>query len=402
MRKYLALLIILLTALGSFAAVPAQAQSTNDDAATSLILPLLQPLATASSSPSAGGRMAILPRGFVYPVAALGNCADKQDCFTYCQKTVNMPACTRFGEDNGLLPQLSHAPVVQRYAQAILAGAAPGNCNSADACVSYCDDSGHADECAVFALTNKLDGRVLGAASGSAALPPSLVSQCGSVNSCLNYCSPRPGDSSCAAFLSNSQQGSYNSDDAYLALHPGPNNCTNTSACTSYCTSDTSTGRLAQCRPYLEYMGYLNPSLEQLLAQQATSQNHPQVAAANTGGDNAYNLPLLSDPVDGSLGPCIDDAQASLGSPNPTTGQYSAAQGELLIQLMTECGQQQQQLQQEQYQQLQQQAGQQAQQQAQQGQDNAATNIQNIRGCLLNALNAREDINRCYQNNLTQ
>jgi len=339
------------------------------------------------------------PRGIAYPIAELGGCADKQACFEYCQETVNMPACTLFGENNGLLPQQGNTPAVQRYAQAILAGAAPGACNSADACASYCDDAGHEDECVSFAATNKLDGRVLGAATGTA-LSPSLVSQCGSIDACLSYCNAHQTDSSCAAFLSNSQQGS-SSDDAYLASHPGPNNCTSTSACNTYCTSDTSSGRLAQCKSYLEYMGYLNPALEQLLAQDSTSQNHPQVAAANTEGDNANNLPLLSDTNDDAYNKCITDAQNSVGTVNPTTG-YTGDQAQLLSQLSTLCQQQQEQQRQQQTQQQQQQSSQQASQQARQGQEQGANNIQNLQGCLLNALKAGQDINHCLQNNLTQ
>ena len=45
------------------------------------------------------------PFTITFPVAELGNCADPQDCFSYCDKPENQDACFAFAKKNKLLKE---------------------------------------------------------------------------------------------------------------------------------------------------------------------------------------------------------------------------------------------------------------------------------------------------------
>jgi len=149
-------------------------------------------------------------------------------------------------------------------------------------------------------------------------------------------------------------------------------------------------------------MGYLTPALEQLLAQQANSQNHPQVAADSTifGDTQGGALPPVG--AADSTSQCLTNLQTTFPQPDPVTGQYTAAQLQALSDASNQCISQQQTNSQQSQQQQAAQAGQEADGLIQKGQESALNSIQNIQGCLLNALSKSADINACYQDNLAQ
>src|SRR3989344_3179934 len=93
-----------------------------------------------------------------FPVAELGNCADKKACKVYCDEPGNIEACVSFAEKNGLMKK---EQVIQARKMAVLQknGEMPGNCKSKGECEKYCSNTANIDECVAFAEKNQLMGQ---------------------------------------------------------------------------------------------------------------------------------------------------------------------------------------------------------------------------------------------------
>lgn len=128
-------------------------------------------------------------RGYVYPIAELGNCSSKADCFEYCELMANIPTCANFSERHGIMkPGMAQA--TQALVSALLAGNRPGSCNSLTDCVAYCDRQEAYDDCSTYANKLALNSSVLGASTGvaTAQIPRGLLSYCDTQASCAQYC----------------------------------------------------------------------------------------------------------------------------------------------------------------------------------------------------------------------
>lgn len=84
-----------------------------------------------------------------FPIASLGNCSSKQECKAYCDQPANEQACIAFAQQNGLITQ-QEAEHEQKVSQTIQQGG-PGGCTSQQACMAYCNDVSHLQECTSFA-----------------------------------------------------------------------------------------------------------------------------------------------------------------------------------------------------------------------------------------------------------
>jgi len=86
-----------------------------------------------------------------FPVAELGNCANKEECKTYCDDVENIAVCVGFAERHGLMSgeELQEA---KQVVQALSQGAAlPGGCRSKAECDAYCQVGSNIEECIAFA-----------------------------------------------------------------------------------------------------------------------------------------------------------------------------------------------------------------------------------------------------------
>lgn len=83
---------------------------------------LLAPVVEATSR----ARPVLYVRGFVYPIAELGNCSSGADCFQYCQSSANLAVCANFSQRHGYMP---NGPV-PRVLAAIDPGSQPYLINS--------------------------------------------------------------------------------------------------------------------------------------------------------------------------------------------------------------------------------------------------------------------------------
>ena len=86
------------------------------------------------------------PTDVVFPVSELGNCANKDECRTYCEDPANKEVCLDFAEKHNLIPKEQI-----KAAKKVLKEGGPGGCRNEKDCRTYCDNPDNADECLVFA-----------------------------------------------------------------------------------------------------------------------------------------------------------------------------------------------------------------------------------------------------------
>lgn len=105
---------------------------------------------TQAQVPAGPTEEEIAESGITFPVAELGNCADKNECRNYCNEPGNMPACISFAKKHGLMNE-AEAAQAKRFAETIRSGNSPGGCRGPLECEAYCSQLDHMDECLAFA-----------------------------------------------------------------------------------------------------------------------------------------------------------------------------------------------------------------------------------------------------------
>ena len=135
-----------------------------------------------------------------YPVAELGNCADKAACKTYCDEQANIDACLSFAEKNNLMSK-EEIKVAKNFKKTGMTG--PGGCKGKDECKAYCNGPDHMDECITFAEKNGMmsseqlgEAKKVKAAIAKGIKPPA----CGGKEACDVYCSSAEHVEECVGF----------------------------------------------------------------------------------------------------------------------------------------------------------------------------------------------------------
>ena len=80
-----------------------------------------------------------------------GNCNTRQKCLKYCEASENIIECINFAEAAGFI-SAEEAAQARKYNPLIARGVTPGKCASAEQCEAYCADTDHALECMEFAV----------------------------------------------------------------------------------------------------------------------------------------------------------------------------------------------------------------------------------------------------------
>ena len=75
------------------------------------------------------------PTDVVFPVSELGNCANKDECRTYCEDPANKEVCLDFAEKHNLIPKEQI-----KAAKKVLKEGGPGGCRNEKDCRTYCDN----------------------------------------------------------------------------------------------------------------------------------------------------------------------------------------------------------------------------------------------------------------------
>jgi hypothetical protein len=94
--------------------------------------------------------------GIEFPIAELGNCANKEACRSYCDLSENYESCQTFAAKHNL-----GGVTVKEKFDAALADGGPGQCGTTaadphEACRQYCDSADHMRECVAYAKTHDL------------------------------------------------------------------------------------------------------------------------------------------------------------------------------------------------------------------------------------------------------
>jgi len=179
-----------------------------------------------------------------FPVAELGNCKDKTECFAFCELPENEKNCLAFAKEHNLLSEeeIRIAEKVQSV------GGGPGNCKSKDECEAYCDDVSNIEECLKFAEENDLmKGKDLEEARKVRDVLKSggkLPGNCKNKNACESYCQDGEHMEECLAFAE--QSGFLSSEELAQArkfmplMKSGqtPGNCKSKDECEAYCEND--------------------------------------------------------------------------------------------------------------------------------------------------------------------
>ena len=159
--------------------------------------------------------------GISFPVAELGNCADKAACKTYCDKPENVDACLSFAEKNNLMSK-EEVKTAKSFKKTGMIG--PGGCKGKNECNTYCSGPDHMDECVTFAEKNglmsgeKLDeAKKVKAAIAKGIKPPA----CGGKENCKDYCSSPEHVEECVKF--GEAAGVIKKEDADMIRNRGKN-----------------------------------------------------------------------------------------------------------------------------------------------------------------------------------
>src|SRR3989338_4520594 len=135
-----------------------------------------------------------------FPVAELGNCKDKTECFAFCELPENEKNCLAFAKEHNLLSEEEIR--IEEKVQSV--GGGPGNCKSKDECEAYCDDVSNIEECLKFAEENDLmKGKDLEEARKVRDVLKSggkLPGNCKNKNACESYCQDGEHMEECLAF----------------------------------------------------------------------------------------------------------------------------------------------------------------------------------------------------------
>lgn len=137
-----------------------------------------------------------------------GGCSSLQECKTFCSKAENAKTCLEFAQANGLVEK-EDGNKIQKFNELVKAGQTPGNCQTKDACETYCDDSAHKQECADFAaklgiINEDQAKKIKNLTSGPG--------NCQSKEACQAYCNLEEHHDECLNFAQ--QNGLIKSEDA--------------------------------------------------------------------------------------------------------------------------------------------------------------------------------------------
>src|SRR3989338_3086137 len=139
-----------------------------------------------------------------YPIKSLGNCQNSQDCYFYCQIPAHTPACWAYGEyvlkPDVLGEQTTALNITFPFAEL-------GNCADPQDCFSYCDKPENQDACFAFAKKNKL----LKETDANLPPPSDILNRaktelgCDSRESCRSFCAIPANSSKCLEFARNNK-----------------------------------------------------------------------------------------------------------------------------------------------------------------------------------------------------
>lgn len=195
-----------------------------------------------------------------FPVAELGNCESKEACHTYCENEANIEACVSFAKKNGI--DTGDAENAKQFSKILKEKGGPGGCKSQAECEAYCSDPTRIDECLAFAeangLLNKEKIAEIKAMAGKFKQGFTGPGGCASKEACESYCSDAAHQDECLAFAE--KHGFVKKEEVermkkFRVLQSKgetPGGCNSKESCEAYC-NDTS--HQEECFAFAEKSG---------------------------------------------------------------------------------------------------------------------------------------------------
>jgi hypothetical protein len=200
--------------------------------------------------------------GITYPVAELGNCADKDACKKYCDDSAHLSACLAFAEKNNLMPK-EELDTARKFLAS--GGKGPGGCTGQRSCEAYCDDISHMNECVAYAEKNGIlspaelaEAKQVQAAIAKGATPP----PCRNKKECDAYCDDPANMKVCVAFgeAAGFLKGKELEDAKKMmaAVEKGvtPPPCRGKESCDAYCSEPE---HMEACITFAQAAGFMSP-----------------------------------------------------------------------------------------------------------------------------------------------
>ncbi|MBI2023080.1 hypothetical protein HYT01_00765 [Candidatus Giovannonibacteria bacterium] len=196
-----------------------------------------------------------------FPVAELGNCADKEACKTYCDVPDNAPACISFAEKNNLMSR-EEAALARKITAGEMKG--PGGCTTKDKCENFCNDISHIEECVAFAEENNImpqkdlaEAKKVAAAIRQGIKPPA----CNNKAACDSYCGAGEHMEECMNFALKAglmdEQERADAEKMLAAVRNGvkPPNCRGKEECDAYCSDEKN---IEECANFAVAAGFID------------------------------------------------------------------------------------------------------------------------------------------------
>lgn len=193
-----------------------------------------------------------------FPIAELGDCANKDDCRTYCEAEDHKADCIAFAERNGLM-----SPEEARKAKKFLqVGTGPGGCKDQKSCEEFCNNTSNIKICLDFARQHELlsDQELREAEKIAKHLDRGgkLPGGCTDKKSCEVYCSEGSHIEECLEF--GEKSGLIENDELDKArkflplMQKGetPGQCKSKEQCEAYCQTD---GHFEECTDFALKIG---------------------------------------------------------------------------------------------------------------------------------------------------
>lgn len=200
-----------------------------------------------------------------FPVAELGNCGSKEECYAYCEISENMDTCLTFAEKNRLMDEKE----ISEARKFVAAGSkGPGGCTGKKSCEVYCNDVAHISECLAFAeKTGMMSNEELEEAKKIAAYlnkGGQLPGGCSNKEECDSYCSSSDPIKmkECIQFAMSagfmSEKEAEEIDKVLTALDKGvrPPKCRGDEECAVYCSQPEN---VEECVAFMLASGMATP-----------------------------------------------------------------------------------------------------------------------------------------------
>ena len=188
-----------------------------------------------------------------------GNCNSRQSCLQYCEAPSRAVECVNFAEAAGFITG-DEAKQARKFAPLIARGETPGGCTTKDQCEAYCEQGVHIDECLDFAIKHELfppDDLEIMKKIQPFIKAGTMPGGCKSKTECEAYCTDGTHFEECLEIAL--AIGVINPDEVDMIRKSGgkgPGNCRSREACEAFCQEPTNQ---RECMDFAVKIGLMTP-----------------------------------------------------------------------------------------------------------------------------------------------